>query len=580
MTCPAVEKKKMKSALGHRHVYTVCVKTEEGELEFLYRDTPHAMNCLQYVSLILGLREIWYFGLQYNVDNRVAWLNLARTLRSQGVPLKEPITFRLMIKFYPENVEQELLEDITQHLFFLQLKRMILEEEIYCPPDVSVLLASYAVHAEYGDYDPDVQKPGFLAVTSLLPKRFINLYIMTTAMWEEKITACYAQHRGKSREEAEMEYLKIAQDLDMYGVDYFLIRNMKGHDLLLGLHALGLHIYKPGNKLTPEVTFIWSEIHRMSFEWNMFLIKVLGKKSNLVKFKSSEGKGCKITSMILSLCMGNHELFMRRRNPDSMEMQEIKIQVAMQRSRKEEAKQRLQKERQLREAAERARDEMEMSLIQLQNDVHMSNVLLLCLGQDLLAEKAKTTEHNAKPLAQKAIKAETEKQHNEVPAICGQEDPEKMLEAEMVALKMDEESEKWDMEDEQLKQELQEASDAEREEKHNLLEITSKSPGLPSDSVPRELSFSREDLCFDFKDTDMKSFFTVTEKKKVAKKKNLHEVLKEMKTEMELLRLKGHETPLDCIYFQNKALGITKHSTLMMLTLQSSESKLAHYETL
>uniref|UniRef100_A0A3Q1C774 NF2, moesin-ezrin-radixin like (MERLIN) tumor suppressor a n=1 Tax=Amphiprion ocellaris TaxID=80972 RepID=A0A3Q1C774_AMPOC len=543
------------------------------------QDTAHAMNCLQYVSLILGLREIWYFGLQYNIGNRVTWLNLTQTFRSQEVPLKEPIIFRLMIKFYPENVEQELLEDITQHLFFLQLKRMILEEEIYCPPEVSVLLASYAVHAEYGDYDPDVQKPGFLAVKSLLPKRFINLYIMTTAMWEEKITACYAQHRGKTREEAEMEYLKIAQDLDMYGVNYFLIRNMKGHDLLLGLHALGLHIYKPGNKLTPEVTFIWDEIHHVSFQWNLFLIQLLGKKNNFVKLKSSEVKGCQITAMIFNLCMGNHELFMRRRNPDSVEMQEIKIQVARQRSRKEEAKHRLQKERQLRDAAERARDEMEMSLIQLQNDVHMSNVLLLCLGQDLLAEKAKTAQQDAKLLAQKAIEAETEKQHNEVPAICGQGEPEKMLEAEMVALKMDKESEKRDKEDEQLKQELQEARHAEREEKHNLLEITSKSPGLPSDSVPQELSFSRETLCFDFKDTDMKSFFTVTEKKKVAKK-NLHEVLKEMKTEMELLRLRGHETPLDCIHFQNKAKGITKHSTLKMLTLQSSENKLAHYETL
>ena len=28
-----------------------------------------------------------------------------------------------------------------------------------------------------------------------------------------------------SRDEAEMEYLKIAQDLDMYGVNYFQISN-------------------------------------------------------------------------------------------------------------------------------------------------------------------------------------------------------------------------------------------------------------------------------------------------------------------------------------------------------------------
>uniref|UniRef100_A0A3B5ALI2 FERM domain-containing protein n=1 Tax=Stegastes partitus TaxID=144197 RepID=A0A3B5ALI2_9TELE len=70
-------------------------------------------------------------------------------------------------------------------------------------------------------------------------------------------------------EEAEMEYLKIAQDLDMYGVNYFSIRNTKGQALLLGLHALGLHIYKPGNKLTPEVTFIWDEIQHISCRPNL-----------------------------------------------------------------------------------------------------------------------------------------------------------------------------------------------------------------------------------------------------------------------------------------------------------------------
>lgn len=37
------------------------------------------------------------------------------------------------------------------------------------------------------------------------------------------VTCRYADHRGMARDEAEMEYLKIAQDLDMYGVNYFSI---------------------------------------------------------------------------------------------------------------------------------------------------------------------------------------------------------------------------------------------------------------------------------------------------------------------------------------------------------------------
>lgn len=47
-----------------------------------------------------------------------------------------------------------------------------------------------------------------------------------------------------SREDAMMEYLKIAQDLEMYGVNYFEIKNKKGTDLLLGVDALGLNVYE------------------------------------------------------------------------------------------------------------------------------------------------------------------------------------------------------------------------------------------------------------------------------------------------------------------------------------------------
>lgn len=45
-----------------------------------------------------------------------------------------------------------------------------------------------------------------------------------------------------------MEYLKIAQDLEMYGVNYFEIKNKKGTELWLGVDALGLNIYEHDDK--------------------------------------------------------------------------------------------------------------------------------------------------------------------------------------------------------------------------------------------------------------------------------------------------------------------------------------------
>ena len=71
---------------------------------------------------------------------------------------------------------------------------------------------------------------------------------MTREQWEEKISDWWASNEDMFREEAMMEYLKVAQDLDMYGITYFEIKNKKGTDLWLGVDAMGLNIYQKDNK--------------------------------------------------------------------------------------------------------------------------------------------------------------------------------------------------------------------------------------------------------------------------------------------------------------------------------------------
>ena len=81
------------------------------------------------------------------------------------------------------------------------------------------------------------------------------------------------------REDAMMEYLKIAQDLEMYGVNYFSIKNKKGTDLFLGVDALGLNVYEKDDQLTPKIGFPWSEIRNISFNDKKFVIKPIDKKA-------------------------------------------------------------------------------------------------------------------------------------------------------------------------------------------------------------------------------------------------------------------------------------------------------------
>uniref|UniRef100_A0A6I8R124 Neurofibromin 2 (merlin) n=1 Tax=Xenopus tropicalis TaxID=8364 RepID=A0A6I8R124_XENTR len=527
--------------------FIVRIITMDAEMEFNCEMKWKGKDLFDLVCRTLGLRETWFFGLQYTVKDTIAWLKMDKKVLDHDVPKEEPVTFHFLAKFYPENVEEELVQDITQHLFFLQVKKQILEEKIYCPPEASVLLASYAVQAKYGDYDPSVHKRGFLAEEE--PKKV-----------------------------AEMEYLKIAQDTEMYGVNYFLIRNKKGTELLLGVDALGLHIYDLENRLTPKTSFPWNEIRNISYSDKEFTIKPLDKKIDVFKFNSSK---LRVNKLILQLCIGNHDLFMRRRKADSLEVQQMKAQAREEKARKQMERQRLAREKQLREEAERARDELERRLLQLKEEAQMANDALMRSEEtaDLLAEKAQITEEEAKLLAQKAAEAEQEMQRIKATAIRNEEEKrlmeQKVMETEMLAIKMAEESERRVKEAEQLKQDLQEARDSERRAKQKLLEISSKTSYMVSclnSNVP-SFSMLSDSLPYDFKDTDMKRLSMEIEKEKVEymeKSRHLQEQLNELKTEIESLKLKERESAMDIMH-ENAG---SKQNTIKKVSLHTVRAQI------
>lgn len=111
---------------------------------------------------------------------RLNYVSIHLQVSSQDVKKENPLQFKFRAKFFPEDVSEELIQDITQKLFFLQVKESILSDEVYCPPETAVLLASYSVQAKFGDYNKEVHRPGYLLSERLLPHRFrkINQSLM------------------------------------------------------------------------------------------------------------------------------------------------------------------------------------------------------------------------------------------------------------------------------------------------------------------------------------------------------------------------------------------------------------------
>ena len=248
-------------------------------------------------------------------------LSLPSSVASGGQPsIKGTLQFYFVVKFYPEDITQELIQDITRHLFYLQVKQDILNMDVYCPPDTAAHLASLALQAkvsrqslslsatrssftafQFGDYDQNESPTDSLNLESeaLLPLSCFQKVELSRSDWFDRIVALWRTHTTLTREEAEMAYLKHAQDLDMFGLSFFEISKMQGGtkatsdsssltaELWLGIDSLGIRFYKK-NKLRPEVFFSWCDIKSVTAHDKKVILNMAGEKSVTFAFYSAK----------------------------------------------------------------------------------------------------------------------------------------------------------------------------------------------------------------------------------------------------------------------------------------------------
>uniref|UniRef100_A0A1I7TEY2 FERM domain-containing protein n=2 Tax=Caenorhabditis tropicalis TaxID=1561998 RepID=A0A1I7TEY2_9PELO len=383
------------------------VSTMDADLEkIVIEKTWTGRHLFEAVCRIIGLRETWYFGLQYtNKKNIPCWLQNDKTICGQDVqkdPSDASFHFLFLVKFYPEDVEPEIILDVTRHLFFLQIREAILSMNLYCSPEASVLLASFAVQAMHGDCSDEV---GPIDLDKHLPKSVIDQYDMSADMWRDRIKRWWSRNSGQSREEAELEYLRVAQDLEMYGILYYPICNNKETDLHLGISAQGLGIYKGVNRITPRPFFSWSEIKNIQFKNKKFHMKTVDKST--ISFRSRETS---IDSSILDLCIGTHNLYLRRRQPDTLEVQQMRSQAKEDKQRRSaeqakialERKERQQMEKECKELKQQV-ELMAMELMKAQESIRKAEE-----ANDQLTEKAKHSEQETLMLYKQKSEVEAE----------------------------------------------------------------------------------------------------------------------------------------------------------------------------
>lgn len=562
----------------------------DAELEFAIQSTTTGKQLFDQVVKTIGLREVWFFGLQYT-DSKgdSTWIKLYKKVMNQDVKKENPLQFRFRAKFYPEDVAEELIQDITLRLFYLQVKNAILTDEIYCPPETSVLLTSYAVQARHGDHNKTTHTAGFLANDRLLPQRVIDQHKMSKDEWEQSIMTWWQEHRSMLREDAMMEYLKIAQDLEMYGVNYFEIRNKKGTDLWLGVDALGLNIYEQDDRLTPKIGFPWSEIRNISFSEKKFIIKPIDKKAPDFMFFAPR---VRINKRILALCMGNHELYMRRRKPDTIDVQQMKAQAREEKNAKQQEREKLQLALAARERAEKKQQEYEDRLKQMQEDMERSQRDLL-EAQDMI----RRLEEQLKQL--QAAKDELELRQKELQAMLQRLEEAKNMEA-VEKLKLEEEIMAKQMEvqriqdevnakDEETKRLQDEVEDARRKQAEAAAALLAASTTPQHHHVAEDENENEEeltngdaggDVSRDL-DTDEHIKDPIEDRRTLAERnERLHDQLKALKQDLAQSRDETKETANDKIHRENVRQGRDKYKTLREIRKGNTKRRVDQFENM
>ncbi|XP_069643436.1 band 4.1-like protein 2 isoform X6 [Haliaeetus albicilla] len=245
----------------------------------------------------LNLLEKDYFGLLfYENSDQKNWLDSSKEIKRQIRSL--PWIFAFNVKFYPPDPSQ-LTEDITRYFLCLQLRQDIASGRLPCSFVTHALLGSYTLQAELGDHDPEEHRSDYISEFQFAPNQ--------TQEMEEKVAELHKTHRGLTPAQADSQFLENAKRLSMYGVDLHHAKDSEGVDIMLGVCANGLLIYKDRLRIN---RFAWPKILKISYKRSNFYIKV--RPAELEQFESTIGfklPNHRAAKRLWKVCVEHHTFF-------------------------------------------------------------------------------------------------------------------------------------------------------------------------------------------------------------------------------------------------------------------------------
>nr|XP_009305699.1 FERM and PDZ domain-containing protein 2 isoform X4 [Danio rerio] len=256
-----------------------------------------------------NLVEHFYFGLAFIDDGEFFFLD-PETKISKVAPdywkkvASATFTLYLRVRFFPDDISY-ILHKHTRHQYYLQLRKDILEDRVHCNEETALFLAALALQAEFGDYMAEVYGKNYFQTEQYISKRVIEKVALPCL--REELPRLHANNAQMLPEEAETEFLKIAQQLPEYGVLFHRVARERKPiigELVLGICAKGILVYEvKNNSRMLSRRFHWTETDSLSTSRRKFTIECSpsGKKHSFVTESS------KIAQYLLNLCSAQHK---------------------------------------------------------------------------------------------------------------------------------------------------------------------------------------------------------------------------------------------------------------------------------
>uniref|UniRef100_A0A7N9CGT2 FERM and PDZ domain containing 2 n=1 Tax=Macaca fascicularis TaxID=9541 RepID=A0A7N9CGT2_MACFA len=307
----SVVTKKGKSYLALRDLCVVLLNGQHLEVKCDVESTVGAV--FNAVTSFAKLEELTYFGLAYMKGKEFFFLDSETRLckiapegwREQPQKTStNTFTLFLRIKFFVSHYGM-LQHSLTRHQFYLQLRKDILEERLYCNEEMLLQLGVLALQAEFGNYPKEqVESKPYFHVEDYIPASLIER--MTALRVQVEISEMHRLSSALWGEDAELEFLRVTQQLPEYGVlvhQVFSEKRRPEEQMALGICAKGVVVYEvKNNSRIATLRFQWRETGKISTYQKKFTItsSVTGKKHTFVT------DSAKTSKYLLDLCSAQH----------------------------------------------------------------------------------------------------------------------------------------------------------------------------------------------------------------------------------------------------------------------------------